>query len=423
MAVREIFGIECICGCAMRAPNERQLYICQTYLVTNIRGAVLSLFGDGDQEMDIYEILGVKKYINAHDTYTVYGGSRMAPNTLEAMAGAAQHFVDIAELQRVLGDRLARMTHNDAAYITNGASGGILLAAVVCMTGGDMYKYSLLPDADSMKNEIIVMRCQRNAYDKALAASGARVVEIGDADETLEFELEGAINDRTAAVFYFASSLYKKASLPLEKVIAIAKRSNVPVVVDAAAQLPPVENLWKYTGMGADMVLFSGGKSLCGPQASGLIVGSRKMIGDCRKFGAPAHGICRSCKVGREEMVGLYTAVGNYLALDHARNTQRLEGIVRQILLVMQNTGAFRTQLLEYGPVGQTYPRALGIITANFKAEELAAMMREHNPGIYIGVDKENEKAVYISPLNLNDSEVGIVASALEESVRKLKVG
>lgn len=370
--------------------------------------------------MDIYERLGVKKYINAHDTYTIYGGSRMAPNTLRAMQEAAASFVDMSELQRVLGDKIAKMTNNEAAYITNGASGGLLLAVAVCMTEGDMYKYTRLPDASSMKNEIIVMRCQRNAYDMALRAAGATVVEIGDADETLEFELEGSINEKTAAIFYFASSLYAKAAMPLEKVIAMAKRKGIPVVVDAAAQLPPVENLWKFTQMGADMVLFSGGKTLCGPQASGIIFGTSKMIEACRRFGAPMHGLCRSSKVGREEMVGLYVALENYLSFDHKEISRRLSSIVDRIKEAMDKTGAFRTELLDRGPVGQTYPRILGRITAGFKAEELAEMMRCNDPGIYIGIDHALENAVYFSPLNLTDQEVEIVTSVLAECVRRL---
>lgn len=371
--------------------------------------------------MDIYERLGIKRYINAHDTYTIYGGSRMAQNTLEAMRQIAASFVDMDELQRNLGDRIASMTRNEGAYITNGASGGLLLAAVVCMVRDNMFGFWRLPEiTDGVKSEIIVMRGQRNAYDKAIEASGAKIVEIGDADETLEWELEGAINDRTAAIFYFASSLYAKSSLPLEKTIKIAKQRGIPVVVDAAAQLPPRDNLWKFTNMGADMAIFSGGKTLCGPQSSGLIVGKKRWIELCRKYGAPAHGICRSCKVGREEMVGLYVAVENYMSLDHTAWIQSLEKMVDRMMEEMEATGVFKVKRLSCGPVGQDYPRALGKIIGPFRAEELAELMRQHDPGIYIGIDRNEDNAIYLSPLNLKDDELDIVLAALKECVRVL---
>jgi L-seryl-tRNA(Ser) seleniumtransferase len=190
--------------------------------------------------------------------------------------------------------------------------------------------------------------------------------------------------------------------------------------VDAAAQLPPVENLWKFTSMGADLVLFSGGKTLCGPQPTGLIFGDPELIGYCRRFGAPAHGICRSSKVGREEMTGLYTAVRNYMELNREETRRRLESMVQNFIDAMNTTGAFRAERLSRGPVGQTYPRALGIIVADFAAEELAAAMRAGDPGVYIGVDRSFGNAVYLSPLNLSDREAETVTAVLRKNVLKL---
>ena len=139
---------------------------------------------------------------------------------------------------------------------------------------------SRLPETDA-RSEVIVLCCQHNAYDKAIEAAGAKPVMIGDADETTETELAGAIGENTAAVFYFPNIRYETASLPLEKVIGIAHGKGIPVIVDAAALLPPVENLWRFTGMGADLAIFSGGKTLCGPQDSGLILGRADLIRDC----------------------------------------------------------------------------------------------------------------------------------------------
>lgn len=363
--------------------------------------------------MDIFEKLGIKRYINAHDTYTVYGGSRMSPRTLKAMEEIAGSFADMEELQRVLGDRTAALTHNEGAYFTNGASGGLLLAACVCMTRGNLYHYRKLPDTENMPNEIIVMRAQRNAYDKAIEASGARIIEIGDADETLEFELEGRISSRTAGVFYFASSLYQRGSLHLKKTIAAAHKKGVPVVVDAAAQLPPVENLWKFTEMGADMVIFSGGKTLCGPQDSGLILGKREYIEICRTIGSPGHGICRSSKTSREAMAGLYTAVEEYCSIDHVEHKEKMyKRNVRIQKKIEDRDSILDTRILPKGPVGQDYPRLFCKLKQKGKAEETAAKMRE--AGIFIGIVPE-ENMIYISPLNLTDKEAEIVGDRLAE--------
>lgn len=369
--------------------------------------------------MDFFKECGIKPFINAHDTYTVYGGSRMAENTLEAMKEISRHFVDMEQLQRKLGASIAKMTKNEGAYITNGAAGGLLLAACICMAEGSRYKYTRLPRAKGMKNEIIVMRAQRNAYDAAIWASGAVKIEIGDADETLEYELEGSINENTAAVFYFLSSLYERGSMELSRVIEIAHRHSVPVVVDAAAQLPPFENLWKITEGGADLVIFSGGKTLCGPQDSGLMVGRRELIEDCIRFGAPAHGVCRSSKTSRESMAGLYMAVKNYMEADH---TQDNKDFMKRNKIVAAYTAdcslVLRTQIVSKGPVGQTYPRLFLWLKAEADGERVVKEMYER--GIYIGFDKSRH-ALYISPLNLTEEEADTVGRGLKAVLQELE--
>lgn len=359
-------------------------------------------------DLNICEELGIRTYINAHDTYTIYGGSRMSENALKSMAEISKVFVDIGELQSVIGKKIAELTHNEAAYITNGASGGLLLATAVCLSRGDEYRFMRLPETNG-KDEVIILNCQHNAYDKAISAAGAKVIMIGDADETLEVELKGAINENTAAVFYFMNIQYDRAAMPLEDVIRIAHERGVSVVVDAAAQLPPVENLWNITGMGADLAIFSGGKTLCGPQDSGLIVGRKELIADCIKFGAPAHGICRSSKVSREAMAALYIAIKEYIGLDHASNNQRLMNINLEIKRALDEIGV-ETKIVDRGPVGQTYPRLFVCLDKSVSARSVEENMRRK--GIYIGCEASGN-AVYISPLNLHDNEVQTVKEAL----------
>lgn len=368
--------------------------------------------------MDFFKEHEIIPFINAHDTYTIYGGSRMAENTLEAMKEMSGHFVDMEQLQRSLGNALAQMTGNEGAYITNGAAGGLLLAACVCMAEGSMYKYARLPQSEGMKNQIIVMRAQRNAYDTAIWASGAVKVEIGDADETLAYELEGSINENTAAVFYFLSSLYERGSMDLMCTIEIAHKHHVPVVVDAAAQLPPVENLWKLTKEGADLVIFSGGKTLCGPADSGLIVGRKELIEDCVRFGAPSHGICRFCKTSRENMAGLYVAVKNYLESDHKQDQLNFMKKNEIVAAYLEDIPAIiNVEIVNRGPVGQTYPRLFLLLKTEVDGQKIVKEM--YGRRIYIGFDK-CKHALYISPLNLTEEEADLVGRNLKEVLQTM---
>lgn len=358
--------------------------------------------------VNIFEELNIRPYINAHDTYTVYGGSRMSAETLEAMRQISEHFVDFTQLQKVVGEKIAALTHNEAAYVTNGAAGAIQLATAVCLARGDVYRYMRLPETDG-PNEVVVIHAQHNAYDKAIAAAGAKIVFVGDADETLETQISGALRKETAAVFYFVNRQYDRAAPALETVIELAHEKGVPVIVDAAAQLPPVENLWTFTEKGADMVIFSGGKTLCGPQDSGLILGRADLLADCHRFGPPEHGVCRACKTSREAVVGLLIALRNYVHMDHAENKQRMSAINEKIAQILSEVG-ISSRTVFYGPVGQQYPRLFVNPPETMDVTRLVTKMREC--GIYIGCDRMNN-ALYISPLNLTEEEAEIVGRTL----------
>ena len=222
--------------------------------------------------MDIYDKLGVKKYINGCATLTMMGGSRMPPVVLEAMAEASHHFVNIDELQEKVGQKIAEWTHNEAAFISCGCAAGMALSTAACIAGVDPEKAGRLPFSDGMKNEVLVQRTGMVGYAFAVRQAGGKLVEIGTVKGSVPEDLENAINERTAAIMVFYRTVGMQGQIPLEQQIEIAKRHSVPLIVDAAAQIPPVENLWKFTQMGADLALFSGGKGLCGPQSSGLIV-------------------------------------------------------------------------------------------------------------------------------------------------------
>ena len=368
---------------------------------------------EGGMTVDLFRELGIRRYINAHDTYTVYGGSRMTERTLDAMRSAAESFVDFTELEKAAGERIAVLTRNEGAFVTNGAAGALQLAAAVCICRDDEYAYRQLPWDATGCRDFVIQHCQHNAYDKAIEGAGGRIVEIGDADETLPSELEGVLKRGAAGVFFFASSLFARGSLPLEEVIDIARRYNTPVIVDAAAQLPPRENLWRFTEAGADMVLFSGGKTLCGPQDSGLILGKKYWTDLCLRFGAPEHGICRSSKTSREAVAGLWAALEAYMETDPVKERAELEHRNTAMAEKLSANTRCKCRIVPYGPVGQDYPRLFIDLDEKLDARELERKMRD--AGIYIG--REGTQVLYISPLNLTDKEAGIVAETLNRLI------
>jgi D-glucosaminate-6-phosphate ammonia-lyase len=300
----------------------------------------------------VYEDLGVVPLINAAGFKTRLGGAALPAYVVEAMVEAAAATVDIASLQARASEIIAEITGAEAGYVTCGAAAGLTLAAAACITRLDPRKIDLLPDADGMLNEIVIYRAHRNSYDHALRAAGAKLVEVGLNDRgvgagvrSLEaWEIDAAITDRTVAVAYVVMS---PEDPPLRTVTAAAHRRGVPVIVDAAAQLPPAENLRRFTADGADLVAFSGGKALRGPQASGFLCGRRDLIQSValnhldfdvdltlsslpsalipvdRLPGLPHHGIGRGFKVGKEEIVGLLVALRHFAGAPAGRSEER----------------------------------------------------------------------------------------------------
>lgn len=195
-----------------------------------------------------YASLGIRRVINADATLTRLGGSLMPPDVLDAMRRAAGSFVDMHELQRVVGERLATLTRNEAAYASGGAAAAIVLATLAAMNRGDLTTIArAIETGESPRDEVIIQRAQRIPYDPAIRLAGARIVDIGNRLQTFSWELKAAITPRTAMIFYPAGEHLGYGALPLSDVVAIAHAHDVPVVVDAAAQLPPTENLWRFT--------------------------------------------------------------------------------------------------------------------------------------------------------------------------------
>jgi L-seryl-tRNA(Ser) seleniumtransferase len=364
--------------------------------------------------MSIYDELGIRPLINASATLTRLGGSIMPPEVVEAMVDASRHFVNLDELQRRVGERIAELTGNEAAYVSCGAAAGLVLATAACVAGGDPAAIARLLDTTGLKNEVIIHKSHRNGYDHAVRQVGVKVVEIGMALHTAPWELERAITPDTAAIFWFQGAMTGHGDLPLETVIEIANAHNVPVVVDAAAQLPPVENLWRFTQMGAALAVFSGGKDLRGPQSSGLIVGRQDLIEACRSNGSPNHSIGRPMKVGKEEMVGLLAAVKRYLTLDHEARASQDEEVVAGWCSELNRRPGVQAERSFPNEAGQPLPRAKVVIDparAGLTRDQVIQRLEEGTPAITVALSGDD--GFYLNPMTLADGEEQIVLERL----------
>jgi uncharacterized pyridoxal phosphate-dependent enzyme len=268
----------------------------------------------------IYEELGVRPFINAAGAYSIFGGALMREEVLEGMQEVSRRSVSIVELQEAVGKKIAALLGCEAALVTAGCASSLLLATAACLAGKDPEKVRRLPEIIGSKNEVIMQRAHRFEYDHAIRNAGAKIVEI----ETAE-ELKAAVSERTAMLF-FLNSADSKGKIRREEFARLANGLKIPVLIDAAADLPPVENLHILTRMGYDLVGFSGGKSLRGPQCSGLLLGRKDLIEAAFANDSPkSDSVGRVSKVGKEEIIGLYRALQLFLATDHVAEWKEWE--------------------------------------------------------------------------------------------------
>ena len=273
----------------------------------------------------------IPRIINAAGTLTKFGGSWVWPNVIAAMQEVSNRFVNFAEFHREAGKHIASMLQVEAAIVTTGAAGGLIQAAAACMTAMSEIERRRLPEVGP-KSEIVIMRSHRNPYDQALRMSGATLVEVGNAIETQASELDASFSPKTAAVAFFLQSETLNGSLSLESTLEIAHSNNVPVIVDAAAELPPKKNLWELAHRGSDIVIFSGGKEIRGPQTSGLIVGKKEYIDAIYFNSAPNDGVGRPLKAGKEIVAGLGAAIESYLEEDEKVRYETWEHMCEEII-------------------------------------------------------------------------------------------
>ncbi len=266
---------------------------------------------------DYFTGLGVKPFINAAGTYTMLTASLMPPEVMEAMTYASRHYYRLGEVQDAVGKRIAELLGAEAAMVTSGAAGALTCGTAACLTGEDQKKILQIPDLTGMKSEVLVQKSHRYAYDHAVRATGVKMVEIETAAE-----LEKAAGERSAMMLFF-NDADPRGQIKAGQWVQLGKKLGIPTFNDASADVPPVENLSKYVKMGFDLVTFSGGKGLCGPQSAGLLVGRKDLIAAARLNTSPySDSIARGMKVNKEEMLGMLVALELYLKRDHAAESR-----------------------------------------------------------------------------------------------------
>lgn len=320
--------------------------------------------------MSIYEDLGVKTLINAAGTYTVIGGSRMSEQTLNAMEQAGTSFVPLCEMQTVVHNSIAQMTRNEAACVTAGAIVGTFLAAAGCISRKFRRPLRYIPKESIEKSELIMFRAHRNPYDRGLQVLGVKLVELGypnNIDISTPEELERAFTEHTVGMIYLPSTdggWVPPGALDLPQCIEQCRAHDVPLIVDAAAQLPPMSNLWHFTQeLGASAVVFSGGKYIRGPQTTGLVLGKKSFIPWVEMNNFPHFGVGRMHKLGREELAGIYAAVKEYTQTDESEKVQEAEKITDMFVHAFAGSDIFHFERAYPNEAGQPMARAKLIIT------------------------------------------------------------
>lgn len=361
--------------------------------------------------MGFYESLGVKTRINAAACYTALGGSIMPQPVLDAMVEASRSFISLHELQQKAGEQIARLTKNEGAYITTGAAAGIVLSILACRTRGDLAQIQRVIDGKAGRSEVIMFAGHRIPYDAAIRLAGSELVTVGDAIQAFEYQLEAGITEHTSAIFFCAGEHLARPALSLEKTIEIGGRYGVPVIVDAAAQLPPTSNLWRYTReLGADLAIFSGGKALRGPQSSGLIVGKQEFIEAVRANGAPFQRLGRAFKASKEEIAGLLTAIDLYIHRDHDLDWKRWSAIVDAWTSTLSSQTQCAVRREDINEAGQPTPRVT-ITLPEENAVEIIAQLQKLDP--IIEVLHDSRRVIWISPDSLQAGEEDLVTTQL----------
>lgn len=373
----------------------------------------------------VYARLGVRPVIHGSGTTTRYGGSLMRPETIEAMREASQVLVNIDELNEAAGAAIARILGAEAALVTAGSAAGLVLQAAACIAGDDPARIARLPDTTGMRNEFVIQRAHRFSYDQSYRVPGGVLVEIGLGRRTAAHELESAIGERTAGVVHLVSPFTSPPGvLSFDEVCRIAHARGVPVLVDAASMVPPRDNLFAYLRGGADLVVYSGGKGIRGPQSTGILAGRRDLIRAAALNASPNQAIARAAKTSKEEIVGLVTALELFLAEDEKAEMERYREVCAAIVDAVRDIPGVRA-VVEQDPVNRVLPHAVVYFEPSWtgrsgRAIQLALAAGE--PHIYVQQGPHQGgyfDEIAVDPINLQPGDEAVLAARLREELTR----
>lgn len=360
---------------------------------------------------DILKELGIRTFVNAAGTYTAMTASLMHDEVVETIKQGAKKFAMLDEVQDKVGEKIAELCHAEAATVTAGCWSALVLGTAGVLTGMDMKKVAQLPYVTGMKSEVIVQKGHNIGYVHALTNTGVIIVEI----ETVQ-DLEKAINEKTA-MMWFLNSNAPLGKIQHEEWVAIAKKHKIPTMIDMAADVPPVSNLWKYNDLGFDLVCISGGKAMCGPQSAGILMGRKDLIAAARLSAPPRGGnIGRGMKVNKEEILGMYVALEKYINQDHDAEWKMWESKIDTIATSVNSIEGVTTEV-SVPPIANHTPLLFinwdesKVKTSN---KDLMLKLRNGSPSIEV---MANGSGINITVFMLQEGEEKIVAKRVREEL------
>ncbi|MFC6861233.1 aminotransferase class V-fold PLP-dependent enzyme [Zunongwangia atlantica] len=373
------------------------------------------------KSIDYFNELGVDKVINASATMTWLSGSLMLPEVLEAINSTAHDFADMYQLQDKAGIKIAEMLNCEAAMVTSGAACALVLGTAAAITGFDEEKRKLIPNLPGERPEVIMQTNHRYVFDQAITTTGAKIIEVNN-----EEEMRKAFNKNTVMALFFnaAESWYGvKNTISHEKFVAICKEHNVPSFIDAAADVPPVENLFKYQKMGFDLVTFSGGKMIRGPQSAGLLFGKESLIEAAKLNYSPHEApIGRPMKVNKEEIFGMYAALKIYLEKDHDKEWQDWMDRTSAISTTLDKVDGVKTEvIIPEGPanVFPTLDVTWDTNKIKITGNQLYEKLKSGTPSIVTSkTTKNNKQFINVGVVLLKPEQVSIVANQIKKELQ-----